>query len=141
MLKKLIGILRALRYDFNRRQHMSKVRMAYRRLNIISPGKLVFEIGSFDGMVGLALHNMGARIVMAEPQPMMCEKIRERFAGKDNWTLEEAGVGAKAGTMTLKISSNLMASTFSSKFADLSSKETGKPTSRRSRRKLSPWAT
>jgi|GEM_PF-1068189 len=112
----------SIRYRVNRWLHARKVRELHKKLGIRS-GDLVFEIGSFDGAIAETLHSLGAKVIMAEPQPEMCKKIRKRFENKDNWSLEQAGVGEAEGHMPFQISANLMASTFSKKFAEMSMKE------------------
>ncbi len=72
----------------------------YRRW--IPAGSLCFDVGANIGDKSDALLAAGLRVVAFEPNPLIHDELRARFAGVPHWTLVPVAVGAAAGLLALQ---------------------------------------
>jgi FkbM family methyltransferase len=84
-----------LLYPFARRVFGSvalqrRIRSCYR--HFVKPGDLVFDIGANLGSRTEALVRLGASVVAVEPQPLLAERLRRRFASHPRVTIVEQAI-------------------------------------------------
>lgn len=65
----------------------------------VQRGDLVFDVGANTGDFADVFLDLGARVVAVEPNPLLAARIRARYPV----TVEEAAVGAAAGTCRLHL--------------------------------------
>ncbi|RKN49667.1 FkbM family methyltransferase [Micromonospora endolithica] len=71
----------------------------------VTPGDLVFDIGSHVGDHIGSFRRLGARVVAVEPQPLCLRALRAIYAGDDQVTLVEAACGAAPGSVRFHVNS------------------------------------
>ncbi|MFM7343760.1 MAG: FkbM family methyltransferase [Tagaea sp.] len=70
----------------------------------VKPGGLAFDIGSHAGNRAASWRRLGAAVVAVEPQPLFADFLARLFLDDPNVALERIAVGAREGTLTLRIS-------------------------------------
>jgi FkbM family methyltransferase len=95
------GVVRSLRIYYGGRHRRAALDAIYSRF--VAPGDLVFDIGGHVGDRVAAFRRLGARVVVAEPQPALATTLRLLFGRDREVTVEEAAVGRAAGTVGLRI--------------------------------------
>ena len=96
------------------RQHATDKRTFYG--DFIKPGNLVFNIGANVGIRTPVFLELGARVVALEPQPNICETLRQKV-GKRAIVIE-AAAGASMGEVDLWLCSQDQLATCSKDWAD-----------------------
>lgn len=74
--------------------------------SLVKPGELVFDVGANRGDISDALIQVGARVVAFEPQPDMCQTIRDRIGGSADLQIRECVLGAEPGEVKLFVNKN-----------------------------------
>jgi FkbM family methyltransferase len=95
------GVVRSLRIYYRGRARRSALDAVYGRY--VGRGDLVFDIGGHVGDRVASFRRLGARVVVAEPQPALATTLRLLFRRDRDVTVEEAAVGRTAGTIALRI--------------------------------------
>jgi FkbM family methyltransferase len=95
------GVLRSLRIYYAGRARRNALDTVYRRY--VGRGDLVFDIGGHVGDRVASFRRLGARVVVAEPQPALATTLRLLFARDRNVTVVETAVGRTAGTVALRL--------------------------------------
>lgn len=110
------GLLRSLRI-YRRRDHLDSLT---RFMAELAPdARLVFDVGAHVGDRVTAFRRNGAKVVAAEPQPLLARYLRWRFALDGGVTVIEAGLGAAEGQADLRVNrANPTVSTLSGDFID-----------------------
>jgi FkbM family methyltransferase len=70
----------------------------------VRPGGLAFDIGSHVGNRAASWRRLGAAVVAVEPQPLFADFLARLFLDDPNVALERKAVGAREGTLALRIS-------------------------------------
>lgn len=70
----------------------------------VKPGGLAFDIGSHVGNRAASWRRLGAAVVAVEPQPLFADFLFRLFLDDPNVALERRAVGAREGTLALRIS-------------------------------------
>jgi FkbM family methyltransferase len=109
-----VGIARSLRIYYGSRERRRLMAELYRRF--VSPGDLVFDLGSHVGDRIAAFRSLGARVVAVEPQPAAFRWLKLRYGRDPQVTLVQAAVGDAPGTLTMHL--NLANPTISTASAD-----------------------
>lgn len=68
----------------------------------LGPGDVALDLGANEGGVTARLAATGARVHAYEPDPVLAEGLRARFAGTPSVTVHAEAVGVRAGTVTLR---------------------------------------
>lgn len=111
----LVGLARSIVTYHGNAQHNVAMDQFYGRY--VKPGTLTFDIGSHVGDRIACFRRLGARVLALEPQPGPSAIIEQIFAGDRDVILLKNAVGAKAGTLKMKINSrNPTVSTASTAF-------------------------
>jgi FkbM family methyltransferase len=100
-LRAARGVLRSLRIYYGGRHRRAALDAVYRPY--VGRGDLVFDIGGHVGDRVASFRRLGARVVVAEPQPALAKTLRLLFGRDRDVTVEEAAVGRSAGTVALRI--------------------------------------
>jgi FkbM family methyltransferase len=100
-VRSAAGIARSLRIYYGSRERRRLMAALYRRF--VSPGDLVFDIGSHVGDRIAAFRSIGARVVAVEPQPAAFRWLKLRYGRDAGVTLVQAAVGEAPGTLTLHL--------------------------------------
>lgn len=80
----------------------------------VRKGDLCFDIGAHNGNRTSTWLKLGARVIAIEPQPMFSNYLKEKFGKNDRFVGLDIGLGQKAGTSQLFISTRYpTVSTFS----------------------------
>jgi FkbM family methyltransferase len=109
------GVIRSLRIYYGDRHRSGWLARHYGRF--VSPGDLVFDIGSHVGDRIAAFRRLGTRVVAVEPQPALAATLRLLYGRDKSVTVEQAAVGAREGTITLNLNlANPTVSTASTAF-------------------------
>jgi FkbM family methyltransferase len=95
------GVVRSLRIYYGGRHRRAALDAIYQRF--VAPGDLVFDIGGHVGDRVAAFRRLGARVVVAEPQPALATTLRLLFGLDREVTVEKVAVGRAAGTVALRI--------------------------------------
>jgi FkbM family methyltransferase len=95
------GVLRSLRIYYAGRARRDALDTVYRRY--VRRGDLVFDIGGHVGDRVASFRRLGARVVVAEPQPALATTLRLLFGRDGDVTVEETAVGRTAGTVALRL--------------------------------------
>jgi FkbM family methyltransferase len=95
------GIVRSLRIYYAGRARRGALDAVYRRY--VGHGDLVFDIGGHVGDRVASFRRLGARVVVAEPQPALAKTLRLLFGRDRDVTVEETAVGRAAGTVALRL--------------------------------------
>ena len=95
------GVVRSLRIYYGGRHRRAALDAIYSRF--VARGDLVFDIGAHVGDRVAAFRRLGARVVVAEPQPALATTLRLLFGRDRAVTVEEVAVGRAAGTVALRI--------------------------------------
>jgi FkbM family methyltransferase len=95
------GVVRSLRIYYGGRHRRAALDAIYCRY--VKGGDLVFDIGGHVGDRVAAFRRLGARVVVAEPQPALATTLRLLFGRDREVTVEEVAVGRAAGTVALRI--------------------------------------
>ncbi|MBV9968561.1 MAG: FkbM family methyltransferase [Xanthobacteraceae bacterium] len=95
------GVVRSLRIYYGGRHRRAALDAIYRRF--VGPGDLVFDIGGHVGDRVAAFRRLGARVVVAEPQPALATTLRLLFGRDPEVMVEEAAIGRTAGKIALRI--------------------------------------
>jgi FkbM family methyltransferase len=95
------GIVRSLRIYYGGRDRRAALDRHYAAF--VSPGDLVFDIGAHVGDRIAAFRRLGARVVGVEPQPALARTLRLLFSRDKAVTIEQAAVGSRHGTLTLRL--------------------------------------
>jgi FkbM family methyltransferase len=115
MLATIVGVIRSLRIYYGDRFRNTAMDLLYRRF--IRPGDLAFDIGAHVGDRIASFRRLGARVIAAEPQPALIFTLRILYALDRNVTIEPIALGAKSGTIELKLNpSNPTVATASDEF-------------------------
>lgn len=94
-----------------------KPRMLSFFANFVSPGDLVFDVGTNVGDLTQIFLDLGGRVICIEPQPSCIEILKKRFKGNTKVFIVEKGLADREGILTFYVSSkNHATSTFSLKF-------------------------
>jgi len=95
------GVLRSLRlYYGGRRRHVAMDRLY---AGFIGPGDLVFDIGAHVGDRIAAFRRLGARVVAAEPQPLLVKTLKLLYGRDRKVAIEPIAVGRDQGELVLKL--------------------------------------
>ncbi|GGE37784.1 hypothetical protein GCM10007276_13970 [Agaricicola taiwanensis] len=114
-LKAARGIARSCRIYYGDRDRSARMDALYRRF--ISPGALVFDIGSHVGDRIASFRRLGARVIAVEPQPAAAAFLRLAYGWRRNVTVIQAAIGRAEGLLDLHINlSNPTISTGSAAF-------------------------
>ncbi|MCM0020345.1 MAG: FkbM family methyltransferase, partial [Tagaea sp.] len=70
----------------------------------VKPGGLAFDVGSHAGNRAASWRRLGAAVVAVEPQPLFADFLARLFVDDPNFVLERAAIGAREGTLTLRVS-------------------------------------
>jgi FkbM family methyltransferase len=70
---------------------------------IINTNDLVFDIGGWRGSFTKAFRNLGARVIVIEPQPILNKFLRKKFKDDNNVTILWNGVDEKKGELPMFI--------------------------------------
>lgn len=112
------GIYRPARnaYQFvrNRSHYLKRVQMRQFYGSLIPPRALVFDIGANQGRLSEEFLRLGHRVVAVEPNPELAATIRRRYR---RVIVEQAAIGAAAGTATLRVGRHDGHSTISDEWA------------------------
>ncbi|MGF1621273.1 MAG: FkbM family methyltransferase [Rhodomicrobiaceae bacterium] len=100
-LRGAAGIARSLRIYYGSRAHRRGLMALYRRY--VSPGDLVFDVGSHVGDRIGAFRALGARVVAIEPQPAAFRWLKFRYGRDAKVTLLCAAVSDAPGELTLHL--------------------------------------
>lgn len=112
-LAALVGLARSLLIYYAIPGRARAWRRFYRQF--VSPGDLCFDVGAHVGNRTAALLAVGARVVAAEPQPLLVKTLQRLYGRRKDLTILPLALGAKAGSSSLLIStSNPTVSTLSS---------------------------
>jgi FkbM family methyltransferase len=95
------GVVRSLRIYYAGRARRGALDAVYRRY--VGRGDLVFDIGGHVGDRVASFRRLGARVVVAEPQPALAKTLRLLFVRDREVTVEETAVGRAAGTIALRL--------------------------------------
>jgi FkbM family methyltransferase len=95
------GVVRSLRIYYAGRARRGALDAVYRRY--VGRGDLVFDIGGHVGDRVASFRRLGARVVVAEPQPALAKTLRLLFGRDREVTVEETAVGRAAGTVALRL--------------------------------------
>jgi len=95
------GVVRSLRIYYGSRRRRDALDAVYRRY--VGRGDLVFDIGGHVGDRVASFRRLGARVVVAEPQPALAKTLRLLYGRDRAVTVEEAAVGRAAGTIALRL--------------------------------------
>ena len=95
------GVVRSLRIYYGGRNRRSALDAVYRRY--VSSGDLVFDIGGHVGDRVASFRRLGARVIVAEPQPALAKTLRLLFGRDRAVTVEEIAVGRAAGVVALRL--------------------------------------
>jgi FkbM family methyltransferase len=95
------GVVRSLRIYYAGRARRAALDAVYRRY--VGRGDLVFDIGGHVGDRVASFRRLGARVVVAEPQPALAKTLRLLFRRDGDVTVEETAVGRAAGTVALRL--------------------------------------
>jgi FkbM family methyltransferase len=95
------GVVRSLRIYYAGRARRGALDAVYRRY--VGHGDLVFDIGGHVGDRVASFRRLGARVVVAEPQPALAKTLRLLFRRDRDVTVEETAVGRAAGTIALRL--------------------------------------
>jgi FkbM family methyltransferase len=95
------GVVRSLRIYYAGRARRGALDAVYRRY--VGRGDLVFDIGGHVGDRVASFRRLGARVVVAEPQPALAKTLRLLFRRDREVTVEETAVGRAAGTIALRL--------------------------------------
>jgi FkbM family methyltransferase len=95
------GVLRSLRIYYAGRARRGALDAVYR--SYVGRGDLVFDIGGHVGDRVASFRRLGARVVVAEPQPALATTLRLLFGRDREVTVEETAVGRTAGTVALRL--------------------------------------
>ena len=95
------GVVRSLRIYYGGRHRRAALDAIYSRF--VTSGDLVFDIGAHVGDRVAAFRRLGARVVVAEPQPALATTLRLLY-GRDREVTRRGGrrSGAAAGTLALQ---------------------------------------
>jgi FkbM family methyltransferase len=100
-LRAARGVARSLRIYYGGRHRRAALDAIYSRY--VTRGDLVFDIGGHVGDRVAAFRRLGARVMVAEPQPALATTLRLLFGRDRAVTVEEVAVGRTAGTVALRI--------------------------------------
>jgi FkbM family methyltransferase len=95
------GIERSLRLYYDDQRDTAAMDALYARF--VTPGDLVFDVGSHVGDRIAAFRRLGARVVACEPNPSLVPTLRKLYGHDDMVKLEPVAVGAAQGDIELKI--------------------------------------
>jgi FkbM family methyltransferase len=100
-LRTARGILRSLRIYYGDRSR----RAAMDRLlgHFVSPGDLAFDIGAHVGDRIASFRRLGVRVIAAEPQPPLATTLRWLYGRDREVVIEAAAVGAREGSLDLRV--------------------------------------
>jgi FkbM family methyltransferase len=122
-LRSARGVFRSLRIYYGDKDRRAAMDRLYARF--ISPGDLVFDIGSHVGDRVAAFRRLQARVVAVEPQPALVGTLRLLYGRDPNVSIEAAAVGSRSGLV--KLSVNLDNPTVSSASRDFIDAAAGAP--------------
>jgi FkbM family methyltransferase len=122
-LRSARGVFRSLRIYYGDKDRRAAMDRLYARF--ISPGDLVFDIGSHVGDRVAAFRRLQARVVAVEPQPALVRTLRLLYGRDPNVCIEAAAVGSRSGLV--KLSVNLDNPTVSSASRDFIDAAAGAP--------------
>jgi len=100
-LRSARGIVRSLRIYYGDRPRAAAMDRLYSKF--ITRGDLVFDIGAHVGDRVAAFRRLGARVVAVEPQPALVTTLKLLYGRSPSVVIEPVAVGARAGTVALKI--------------------------------------
>jgi FkbM family methyltransferase len=100
-LRTARGVFRSLRIYYCGRHNRVAMDRLYARF--VNPRDLVFDVGSHVGDRIAAFRRLGARVVACEPNPALVKTLRLIYGRDTSVTIEPVAVGAKAGTIEMKI--------------------------------------
>jgi FkbM family methyltransferase len=116
-LRTARGVLRSLGIYYRDRSRHPAMDKLYREF--VSPGDLVFDIGSHVGDRVAAFRRLGAKVVAVEPQPALVKALKLLYGRDRNVAIEAKAVGRSAGTVAMRINiDNPTVSTASDAFID-----------------------
>jgi FkbM family methyltransferase len=95
------GVVRSLRIYYGGRARRGALDAVYQPY--VERGDLVFDIGGHVGDRVASFRRLGARVVVAEPQPALAKTLRLLYGRDRDVTVEEAAVGRTAGTASLRL--------------------------------------
>jgi FkbM family methyltransferase len=75
-------------------------------VGMLRPGDLAIDLGANVGDVSARLLSGGADVIAFDPEPWAVEKLQERFADEPRFTLHNAAVGTKSGSIRLHRAAN-----------------------------------
>jgi FkbM family methyltransferase len=116
-LRAARGILHSLRTYYGGHERAAAMDALYGQF--VQHGDLVFDIGAHVGDRIGSFRRLGARVVAVEPQPSLVTVLRWIYGRKRDVVIEPAAVGAREGTIDLRINvANPTVSTASEQFVD-----------------------
>ncbi len=84
----------------------------------VTPGSLVFYIGTNVGNRADVFAALGGTVVCVEPNPKLVRILALRFRNRGNITILNRGCGEKPGLMAFRIATNHLLSSFSPRFIE-----------------------
>ncbi len=101
-LARTYGLIRSLWMYYGMFWRFQQIRQFYAQF--IEPGGLCFDVGAHVGSRSRLWAAMGAQVVAIEPQPHLMRFLKRMYGKRDDIILVEAGLGAKPGKLTLRVS-------------------------------------
>lgn len=100
-LQTWLGVVRSLRIYYGDRPRRDLMDALHGRF--LKKGDLAFDIGSHVGDRVASFRRLGARAIALEPQPALARTLRLLFTFDRGVTVEEKAVGAREGTIEIKL--------------------------------------
>lgn len=97
-----LGLLRSIAIYWLVPGRRAKLDRFYARW--VKPGGLAFDVGSHAGNRAASWRRLGAAVVAVEPQPLFADFLARLFLDDPNVALERVAVGARDGTLALRVS-------------------------------------
>jgi FkbM family methyltransferase len=100
-LRSYRGVARSLRIYYGDRAGRAGLDSFY--APFVQKGDLVFDIGAHVGDRIGSFRRLGARVIAAEPQPVLVRTLRLLYGRDRGVTIEPVAVGAHTGTIALNL--------------------------------------
>lgn len=84
----------------------------------IKNGDLVFDVGANVGSRSKLFLSIGAKVVAFEPQPELCEHLKQHLRFHKNFTIMPTGLGSNPSIVELKISDAHVLSSMSNRWIE-----------------------
>ncbi len=100
-LHSACGTLRSLRIYYGDRPRHRAMDALYAQF--VTPGDLVFDIGSHVGDRIASFRRLGCRVVALEPQPQLARLLKLVYGWRSGVTIRHAAAGAASGLLELHL--------------------------------------